>query len=105
MMYFLLNLSSYGSLRTSKQASLVGIVQVTSTFVAVLIVDKLGRKILLITSAATQSLSIICLGVYFWEKEHSCTDLGVTKDCVTDDTLSTIGFLPLVSQMSVWQVE
>ena len=71
--------------------------QVTSTFVAVLIVDKLGRRILLIVSAATQSLSIICLGVYFWEKEHSCTELGVTKDCVTDDTLSSIGFLPLVS--------
>ena len=78
------------------QASLVGLVQVSATFIAVLIVDKLGRKILLISSALIQSLSIICLGVYFWEKEHSCTDLGVEKDCVTDETLNTIGFLPLV---------
>ena len=75
-------------------------VQVISTGIAVLIVDKLGRKILLISSAAVQALSIICLGVYFWEKEHSCTELGLeptTNDCVTDATLKDIGFLPLVS--------
>ena len=70
--------------------------QVTATFIAVLIVDKLGRKILLITSASIQCLSIACLGVYFWEKEHSCDYLNVNKDCVTEDTLNTIGFLPLV---------
>ena len=73
--------------------------QVIATGIAVLIVEKLGRKILLISSAVVQALSIICLGVYFWEKEHSCTELGLdaTDDCVDDATLKDIGFLPLVS--------
>lgn len=87
------------------QASLVSMVQVIATLIAVLIVDKLGRRILLISSALIQSLSIICLGIYFWEKEHSCSctdicaDLGADTECVTDETLNAIGFLPLASLM------
>ena len=81
-------------------------VQVIATLVAVLIVDKLGRRILLISSALIQSLSIICLGIYFWEKEHSCSctdicaDLGADTECVTDETLNAIGFLPLVTPLT-----
>lgn len=56
-----------------------------ATMVAVLIVDKLGRKILLAASASLMCISLVVLGLFFSLKEHS-------KD-------EGLGWLPLVSLM------
>ena len=55
-----------------------------ATGLAVVIVDKLGRKILLIISGATMCITIVVLGVYFYLDEE-------------DKDVSGIGWLPLVS--------
>lgn len=58
---------------------IVGIVQVLATFVSVLIVDKAGRKLLLIISAVVMSMCTICLGVYFYlqrQDEASVADIS-----------------------------
>ena len=44
--------------------------QVISTGIAILIVDKFGRKILLVFSDAAMSVSIIALGIYFYLDEN-----------------------------------
>ena len=50
----------------------VGLVQIFSTFVSVLLVDLLGRKTLLIISSAGMALSSAGLGVYFFIFESYC---------------------------------
>lgn len=69
-------------------AILVGGFQVVSTFVSSLIIDRLGRKVLLITSGVTMSICTTLLGMYFSLKDHSL---------VSDHTLAALGFLPIVS--------
>lgn len=48
----------------------VGIIQVVATFVSVLLVDILGRRILLISGATLLTLSTGCLGLYFLLLHH-----------------------------------
>ena len=50
------------------------------------LVDRFGRKILLITSDVLMSVSMVGLGVYFLLKENELVD---------SDTLKTISFLPI----------
>lgn len=69
-------------------AILVGGFQVASTFISSLIIDKLGRKILLITSGLTMSICTALLGLYFSLKDHSL---------VSNHVLSSLGFMPVVS--------
>lgn len=45
-------------------AIIVGIIQLLGTYVATFLVDRLGRKILLICSAIGSSLCLACLGAY-----------------------------------------
>lgn len=45
-------------------AIIVGLIQLLGTYVATFLVDRLGRKILLITSAIGSSLCLACLGSY-----------------------------------------
>ena len=61
--------------------------QITATGVAVLIVDKFGRKPLLAISAIVMCISISCLGVFF----------KLDSDGDADD----LGWLPLVSCQNV----
>ncbi|KAM7357345.1 solute carrier family 2 member nebulosa isoform 2-T3 [Cochliomyia hominivorax] len=63
----------------------VGIMQVIATFVSVMVVDKLGRRLLLLASSSVMAISTIAMGVYFYLKE---TD----KDSVTN-----LGWLPVSS--------
>lgn len=44
--------------------------QVLATFGATIVVDRLGRRILLLASGALMALCTIVLGVYFYVKEH-----------------------------------
>ncbi|XP_068148977.1 facilitated trehalose transporter Tret1-like [Drosophila tropicalis] len=67
---------------------LVGVMQVVATFVSTLVVDKLGRRILLLASGIVMALSTTAIGVYFFLKDQdeasvdSITWLPVTSLCV-----------------------
>ena len=50
----------------------VGIIQVLATFVGVLLVDILGRRILLSVGGVLLSVSTGVLGVYFYLHDHKC---------------------------------
>lgn len=63
----------------------VGIMQVVATFVSVLVVDKLGRRLLLLASASIMALSTICMGVYFYMQEQD------------PESVTTLGWLPVCS--------
>lgn len=58
---------------------MVGVMQVIATFVASMIVDKVGRRVLLLISVSVMALCKLMLGVYFYLKsdnEESVADLG-----------------------------
>lgn len=54
------------SLPSGEASIIVGAVQVISVFVGTLVVDKLGRRILLLASIAVMFLTTLILGVYFY---------------------------------------
>ena len=72
-----------------------------------LVVDKFGRKFLLVVSAIFMCISIVPLGVYFYLDEHkSCEKLNVTivdqcdeNSSIDPQTVEDIGWLPLVCLM------
>jgi hypothetical protein len=64
---------------------LVGVMQVIATFVASLVVDKLGRRLLLLVSDSVMALCTILIGIYFYMKSND------------ESSVSSIGFLPVVS--------
>lgn len=53
-------------LKTELAIILVGVMQVVATFVASMIVDKTGRRVLLLISIFVMAISKILLGVYFY---------------------------------------
>lgn len=65
-------------------AIVVGVVQVLMTFASAVLVERAGRKVLLIQSSAIMGLCLAVLGVYFR-----------MKDGGTD--VSSIGWIPLLS--------
>uniref|UniRef100_A0A0P4VWY6 Major facilitator superfamily (MFS) profile domain-containing protein n=1 Tax=Scylla olivacea TaxID=85551 RepID=A0A0P4VWY6_SCYOL len=66
----------------------VGAVQVMATFLATVLMDKAGRKLLLIASSSIMALSLVALGEFFYMKTEDAS--WATK---------TLGWLPLVSLM------
>uniref|UniRef100_A0A1A9ZKQ0 Major facilitator superfamily (MFS) profile domain-containing protein n=1 Tax=Glossina pallidipes TaxID=7398 RepID=A0A1A9ZKQ0_GLOPL len=78
----------------------VGVMQVIATFVSVMVVDKLGRRLLLLASAIVMALSTVAMGVYFYMKDNdnaSVANLGwlpVSALCVFIIMFS-IGFGPV----------
>ncbi|XP_050499245.1 facilitated trehalose transporter Tret1-2 homolog isoform X2 [Diabrotica virgifera virgifera] len=79
--------ASGSSLDPAVGTIIVGILQTSATFGSSLIVDKFGRKILLLISIAFMGLSEFVLGLFFTFKERSVLD---------DDQLKAIGFLPII---------
>lgn len=65
---------------------IVGVVQVLVTFAAAVLVERAGRKILLVQSSAIMCLCLTVLGIYFHLKDH-------------DHNVSAIGWLPLFSMV------
>lgn len=59
--------------------------QVVATFVSTIVVDKLGRRILLLASGTVMALSTTALGVYFYLKDQDQT------------SVDNLGWLPVVS--------
>lgn len=97
-------------------AFIVCLVQVLATGVAIMVVDRLGRRILLILSAVVMCISLVGLGVFFYMDEHKCTNNATLQaefydeekktitNCTEGDgqfeietTLDSVGWLPLVS--------
>ncbi|PSN47391.1 Facilitated trehalose transporter Tret1 [Blattella germanica] len=73
-----------GSTLDPKYATIiVGVVQTIFTYVASLIVDRAGRRILLLTSSSVMGLCLAVLGLYFHLKDNG-------------SDVSGIGWLPLV---------
>lgn len=78
-----------GSTLDSKDATvIVGAIQVVATFVSSLVVDKFGRKILLLGSDFFMAISGILLGVFFTIKDHELAD---------QETVDSISFLPILA--------
>ena len=69
------------------QALIVSIVQVVGMIVAVLLVDRFGRRPLLIASALTASVSLFILGTYFYLEENACPESIPNCDDGTDRDL------------------
>lgn len=64
---------------------IVGVMQVVATFIASLVVDKLGRRILLLASDSIMALCTLVLGIYFFMKSNDA------------DSVENIGFIPIVA--------
>ena len=69
--------------------------------VAVLVVDKFGRKPLLAFSDITMCISIFALGTYFYLDENKQCAPGETENCSQDssidpETVNDLAILPLV---------
>ena len=83
------------------QAMLLGAVQVAGTFLTTVVIEKAGRKVLLIISDGLVCVSMIGVGVFFYLKEN-CSDCTPTDDVAVfaeKTTIDSLGWLPLVSLM------
>ncbi|CAH0584046.1 unnamed protein product [Chrysodeixis includens] len=67
---------------------IIGVIQVVATFVSSLVVDKLGRRILLLLSALIMCVCSTALGVYFFLQQTHGADADIVQN---------ISWLPLVS--------
>lgn len=77
--------ASTGSKIDSDVSSIiVGIVQVLMTFASAILVERAGRKVLLLQSSTIMCLCLGGLGGYFYLKDHG-------------NDVSNIGFIPLIS--------
>lgn len=59
------------SLNADYASIIVGAVHVGGTFIATIIVDKAGRKILLLLSSSVLTLMMIALGVFFYLQDNA----------------------------------
>lgn len=65
VIFYTANIFDMAKVDGSSSTIIVGVMQVAGTFVSSLVVDKLGRRFLLITSASVMCICNICLGLYF----------------------------------------
>ena len=83
----------------------IGVAQVVATLLSVMLVDKLGRKVLLTVSSIGMGLSSFILGIYYFILVHHCGNcLGPHSVCQTRPSLditapcntSNFGYLAVV---------
>jgi len=72
------------SIGSNTSTIIIGIMAVVSTYVSTLVVDKLGRKILLLYSIVAMGICTFLIGGFFYAKEFHYN-------------ISLIGFIPLMS--------
>ncbi|XP_068237920.1 facilitated trehalose transporter Tret1-like isoform X1 [Palaemon carinicauda] len=74
------------SLKAAYSSIIISVVQVLATLFAVIVMDKAGRKLLLVASSSVMALSLVVLGEFFYEK-------------MVDESwaVETLGWLPLVA--------
>ena len=79
----------------------VGVIQVTGTSISVLVVDKFGRRRLLILSELFISFAFCMLGTFFFLKESYHSNCQTPDSCddkfVTAETVDNLAWLPLTS--------
>ncbi len=63
---------------------ILGAIQILGTFISGIVVDRVGRKILLFLSSILMASCLISIGFYFWLQQHKAD-------------MSTLGWLPLTS--------
>lgn len=76
--------SAGSDLEPATATIIVGVIQVVGTFISTLVVDRLGRRILLLISDCIMSICTLLLGVYFFLQNRH-------------DDISDLGWLPLTS--------
>ncbi len=81
---FILN-AAHIAIQTELAIILLGIIQVAATFVASVIVDRAGRRVLLLLSISLMAMSKIMLGVYFTMNTNDPT------------SVENMGWLPVVA--------
>jgi SP family facilitated glucose transporter-like MFS transporter 8 len=84
VMYSVLFQSAGSTLEPSTATIIVGVIQAVATFVSTLVVDRLGRRILLLLSDFVMAICTLLLGIYFYLKDE-------------DSDISSLGWLPLTS--------
>lgn len=67
---------------------IIGVVQVIATIISSFCVEALGRKLLLMFSAALMALSTFMMGIYFLMKD---------RKMVSESTVQSMGWLPLMA--------
>lgn len=77
--------SAGSTLEPSTATIIVGVIQAVATFISTLVVDHLGRRILLLISDFIMAVCALLLGIFFYLKNE------------TDDDISNLGWLPLTS--------
>lgn len=77
--------SAGSTLEASTATIIVGVIQAITTFISTLVVDRLGRRILLLISDFVMAICTLLLGVFFYLKDE------------TTDDVSDLGWLPLTS--------
>ncbi|XP_031348943.1 facilitated trehalose transporter Tret1-like [Photinus pyralis] len=78
---------SGSSLDPKEATMIVGAIQIIATFISSLVIDKLGRRILLLTSSLFMAVGLLILGAFFSLKLRGLADA---------ETLETLGLLPIV---------
>ena len=78
---------------------MLGGIQVAGTLLTALIIEKLGRKVLLIISDALICISMIGVGIFFKMKEDCSDCTGDATVFASKETVDSLGWLPLVSLM------
>ncbi|XP_043256954.1 facilitated trehalose transporter Tret1-2 homolog [Colletes gigas] len=73
------------SLSTSTATIIVGVVQLLASCVTPVVVDRLGRRMLLVFSGVGEIVTLIALGIYFYMQDYLKTDV------------TSISFLPVVA--------
>lgn len=76
--------SSTSSLSATTASIIIGVVQVLATYSSTLLVDKAGRRILLLVSSTVMAVCLTALGLYFYLQSHG-------------HDVSSISWLPLAS--------
>jgi len=72
-------------LSSAASAIIIAAAQVVITGLASVLMDKAGRRLLLLISSSLMTVSLVTMGIYFYAKENAW------------DSTSSIGWLPLVS--------
>lgn len=80
--------SAGASISEAVSSIIIGVIQVAATFVSSLVVDRLGRRILLLLSALIMCICSLALGVYFYLKDIHGEG---------SDVIQAISWIPLLS--------
>ena len=98
--------SSGAGLDACLSAMLCGLTQVIGTFFSTILIEKYGRKVLLLISELSTCLSMLGVGIFFflYERCEECqTGLSPSSEgetlMVSQELIENIGFLPLICLM------